>query len=87
MKITKVEPRHVGQFMFCHIDTDEGIHGIGEAGAWGHIEASGTAITRFAEYLVGKDPGPIEHHWNVMHRFSYFQGLAVNAAISAVPLA
>ena len=87
MKITKVEPRHVGQFMFCHIDTDEGIHGIGEAGAWGHIEASGTAITRFAEYLVGKDPGPIEHHWNVMHRFSYFQGLAVNAAISAIDIA
>ena len=87
MKITKVEPLHVGQFMFVRIDTDEGIHGIGEAGAWGHIEASGTAIVRFAEYLVGKDPGPIEHHWNVLHRYSYFQGLAVNAAISAIDIA
>jgi galactonate dehydratase len=87
MKITKVVPLHIGQFMFVRIDTDEGVHGIGEAGAWGHIEASGTAIERFADYLVGRDPGPIEHHWNVMHRYSYFQGLAVNAAISAIDIA
>ncbi len=87
MKITKVEPLHVGQFMFCRIETDEGIHGLGEAGAWGHVEAAATAIRRFAEYLVGKDPGPIEHHWNVMHRFSYFQGLAINAGLSAIDIA
>jgi galactonate dehydratase len=87
MKITKVEPLHVGQFMYCRIETDEGIVGVGEAGAWGHIEASGTAIRRFAEYLVGKNANEIEHHWNVMHRFSYFQGLAINAAISAIDIA
>jgi len=87
MKITKVEPLHIGQFMFARIETDEGINGVGEAGAWGHIAASGTAIERFGEYLVGKDPAPIEHHWNVMHRFSYFQGLAINAAISAIDIA
>jgi galactonate dehydratase len=87
MKITKVEPLHVGQFMYCRIETDEGIVGVGEAGAWGHIEASGAAIRRFAEYLVGKNANEIEHHWNVMHRFSYFQGLAINAAISAIDIA
>jgi len=87
MKITKVEPLHVGQFMFVRVDTDEGITGYGEAGAWGHIEASGAAIRRFGEYLVGKNAFEIEHHWNVMHRFSYFQGLAINAAISAIDIA
>ncbi len=87
MKITSVRPLHVGQFMFCVIDTDEGISGLGEAGAWGHVQAAATAINRFAEYLVGKDPGPIEHHWNVMHRFSYFTGLAINAGISAIDIA
>jgi galactonate dehydratase len=87
MKITKLTPLHIGQFMFVRIDTDEGIHGIGEAGAWGHTRAAATAIERFAEYLVGKDPGPIEHHWNVMHRFSYFQGLAINAGLSAIDIA
>lgn len=87
MKITKVEPLHIGQFMFARISTDEGITGFGEAGTWGHIQAAGACIQRFAEYLEGKDPFPIEHHWNVMHRFSYFQGLAENAAISAIDMA
>lgn len=87
MKIIKVEPLHVGQFMFVRISTDEDIVGFGEAGTWGHIQAAGACITRFAEYLEGKDPFPIEHHWNVMHRFSYFQGLAENAAISAIDMA
>ena len=87
MKITKVEPWHVGQFMYVRIETDAGIVGWGEAGVWGHIKASGTAIERFAEYLVGKRAFDIEHHWNVMHRFSYFQGLAINSAISAIDIA
>ncbi|KAF6814757.1 mandelate racemase muconate lactonizing protein [Colletotrichum musicola] len=85
--IATVEPLHVGQFMFCVVTTTEGIVGYGEAGIWGHIEAAATCIRRFAEYLVGKRAFDIEHHWNVMHRFSYFQGLAINAAISAVDIA
>ena len=87
MKITKVEPLHVGQFMFVRVETDGGITGCGEAGIWGHVKAAGTAIERFAEYLVGRRAFDIEHHWNVMHRFSYFQGLAINSAISASGIA
>lgn len=87
MKIRSVEPLHVGQFMYARVETDEGLVGIGEAGIWGHVKAAGTAIERFAEYLVGKNAADIEHHWNVMHRFSYFQGLAINAAISAIDIA
>lgn len=85
--IASVEPLHVGQFMFCRITTNHGIVGYGEAGIWGHIEAAATCIKRFAEYLVGKRAFDIEHHWNVMHRFSYFQGLAINAAISSIDIA
>ena len=85
--ITAVEPLHVGQFMFVRITTDRQIMGVGEAGIWGHITAAATAISRFAEYLVGKRAFDIEHHWNVMHRFSYFQGQAINAAISAIDIA
>ena len=87
MKITRVTPIHAGQFLFVRIETDAGIHGIGEGGSWGQIEAAAAAITKFASYLEGQDPFPIERHWNVMHRFSYFQGLAINAAISAIDIA
>src|SRR5213076_1686665 len=87
MRITKVEALHVGQCMFARVSTDEGIVGVGESGAWGHLAASAAAIRRFAEYLEGKDPFDIEHHWNVMHRFGYFQGIAINSAISAIDIA
>jgi galactonate dehydratase len=87
MKITKVEPLHVGQFMFARVETDTGLVGVGEGGAWGQLEASMAAITRFGEYLVGKDASAIEHHWNVMHRFGYFQGTAINSGISAIDIA
>ena len=87
MRITKVTPIHAGQFLFVRIETDAGIHGVGEGGAWGHIEASVTAVRKFATYLEGKDPLPVEHHWAMMHRFAYFQGHAINAAISAIDIA
>jgi len=87
MKITKVEAIHSGQFLLVRIATDAGVHGVGEGGAWGHIEASAAAVNKFANYLEGQDPRPIEHLWAMMHRFSYFQGHAINAAISAIDIA
>lgn len=87
MKITAIDALHVGQFLLVRVHTDAGIVGVGEGGAWGHIEASKVAVEKFATYLVGKDPAPIEHHWAMMHRFSYFQGAAINAAISAIDIA
>ncbi len=87
MKIVNVEPLRVGQFLYAYITAEGGYSGIGESGAWGHVEASVAAINKFSSYLVGKDAREIEHHWNVMHRFSYFQGAAINGAISAIDIA
>jgi galactonate dehydratase len=87
MKITRVSPVRAGQFLFARIETDAGLHGIGEAGCWGALEAAEAAIAKFAGYLEGRDPGPIEHHWNVLHRDAYYQGAAINAAISAIDIA
>lgn len=87
MKITSVTPLFIDRFLFVRITTDKGISGFGESGAWGHLEASGLSIEKFAEYLVGKDPRKIEHHWNVMHRFQHFSGAAISGAISAIDVA
>jgi galactonate dehydratase len=87
MKIVSVRPTRIGQFLYACVTTDDGRTGVGEAGAWGHVEAAEAAIAKFATYLEGRDAGPIEHHWNVMHRFAYFQGHAINAAISAIDVA
>ena len=87
MKITKVEPLMVEGFCFVRIETDAGIKGIGESGAWGQLETSAAAIRKYAEYLVGKDPRTIEHHWNVMLRANHFTGSAINGAVSAIDIA
>lgn len=87
MKITRVTPYLAGRFLYVEVETDAGLVGTGESGAWGHLEASKTAIEKFGTYLVGKDPGPIEHHWAVMHRFGHFKGAAIGGAISAIDIA
>jgi galactonate dehydratase len=87
MKITKVQPLLVDRFCFVRIETDAGITGLGESGAWGQLEASAAAITKYGEYLIGRDPSPIEHHWNVMLRANHFSGSAINGAVSAIDIA
>jgi galactonate dehydratase len=84
MKITEVKVIKANRCVFVRIDTDEGIHGIGEAGAWGFLAASATAIETFRCYLIGKNPLDIEHHWQYLQRFGHFRGAVVMAAISAV---
>jgi galactonate dehydratase len=87
MKITKVEPLLVDRFLLVRISTDAGITGIGESGTWGQLEASAAAIAKYGEYLLGKDPAPIEHHWNVMLRANHFTGSAITGAVSAIDIA
>ena len=87
MKITAVEAVPVDRYLFAKVHTDEGISGVGESGAWGHLEASEAAINKFGRYLVGKDPLRIEHHWQCMYRSGHFRGAAIMGAISAVDIA
>jgi galactonate dehydratase len=87
MRIASITPVRAGQFLFARVETDDGLQGIGEAGCWGALEAAEAAIAKFATYLRGRDPRPIEHHWNVMHRDAYYQGAAINGAISAIDIA
>ncbi len=87
MKITKVEPLMIDRFCFVRIETDEGLTGIGESGAWGQLEASAASIAKYGEYLVGRNPRAIEHHWNVMLRSNHFTGGAISGAVSAIDIA
>jgi galactonate dehydratase len=87
MKITKVEPLLLDRFCYVRIETDQGITGLGESGTWGQLEATAASISKYSEYLVGKDPRPIEHHWNVMLRANHFTGGAITGAVSAIDIA
>jgi galactonate dehydratase len=87
MRITNVVPLPVDRYLFVMVHTDEGVTGLGEAGAWGYLEGSEAIIRKFGRYLVGQDPLTIEHHWQYMYRSSHFRGAAIMAAISAIDIA
>ena len=87
MKITDLKVFRANRAVYCKIYTDEGIVGLGESGAWGFLEASAQAMLTMAEYLIGKNPLDIEHHWQYLYRFSHFRGAAVMGAMSAIDIA
>jgi galactonate dehydratase len=87
MKITDVKVLPIDRYLFVQVHTDEGIVGLGESGAWGYLEASGEVVKSFREYLIGKDPLRIEHHWQVLYRCTHFRGAAIMGALSAVDIA
>src|SRR4030095_14487423 len=89
IKITDIKTYLVGvegrNLLFVKVETDEGIHGIGEAYSCGPDEATVAVINDFKSWLVGQDPRNVEHLWGTMMNFTRFPGgLVVNAAISGI---
>lgn len=77
MKITKVEPILVDRWLYVKVETDEGISGIGESGAWGFLEASAAAVRELSKSIIGMDASRIEFLWNYMYRMFHFRGAAI----------
>nr|WP_246704227.1 mandelate racemase/muconate lactonizing enzyme family protein [Rhizobium sp. P38BS-XIX] len=85
--IARVTPVTADKYLFVEIETADGRIGVGESGAWAHIEATRTVIEKFAEYLVGRDAEEIEKHWQILCRFGSYAGSLVMGALSAVDVA
>src|SRR5438874_1376712 len=88
IRITDVKTFLVGlgrNHLFIKVETDQGIHGIGEAYSCVPDQATVAAVHDFKDWLVGQDPRNIEHLWATMYNFSRFPGgSVVNAAISGI---
>ncbi|WP_405433984.1 mandelate racemase/muconate lactonizing enzyme family protein [Streptomyces anulatus] len=92
MKITGLEvltlPDHGDSMMLVVVDTDEGIHGLGEVGIRSRQRAVAGGLEHLAELIVGEDPRRIEHLWQVMFRRGFFPADRIlGAAIAAVDVA
>jgi len=87
MKITDIKVIPVDSYLFVKVYTNEGIIGLGESGAWGYLEASGSVVETFKRYLIGQDPLRIEHHWQYLYRWTHFRGSAIMGALSAIDIA
>tara|TARA_B100000809_G_scaffold264722_3_gene321348 strand:+ start:2353 stop:3507 length:1155 start_codon:yes stop_codon:yes gene_type:complete len=87
MKIERVESILAGNSQIVRVITDTGLIGVGQSACWGYLEATDAVVKKFADYLVGKDPLDIEHHWQYMYRMGPFRGSVVSGAVSAVDIA
>lgn len=75
MKITSmtlytVPPR----WLFLKLETDSGITGWGEPVIEGKADTVAAAVREFGGYLIGRDPLPIEDHWQVLYRGGFYRG-------------
>ncbi len=89
MKITDIKTYlyHAGfmNWQFVKVETDEGIHGWGEACLDGYDLASVAAVETMKEYFVGKDPRKIELHWATIHReCTYRPSFLIMSALSGI---
>ena len=75
MKIAKIEqffPRH--RMRLVRITTDSGLVGWGETTLEGKPKSTIAAVEELTDYLIGKDPLRIEHHWQHIYRSAFFRG-------------
>jgi galactonate dehydratase len=60
--------------VFVRVNTDEGLHGWGEATIPASVESVEAAIHSLGSYLIGKDPSAIEAHWWAMYHAWRWRG-------------
>ena len=94
VRIERIETRKYSHdrrdYLFLEIFTNRPeVTGVGEASISGRVEIVEQAVQWFKPFLVGKDPGGIEEHWN-RHYFElsrYRNGPVLITALSAVDIA
>ncbi|MEC7921162.1 MAG: galactonate dehydratase [Chloroflexota bacterium] len=90
MKKTKIENIETilwDRWLLLKIFCEDGTVGIGEGGVHGWQRPTQTMINTMSDYLIGKDPSLIEHHFQWLYRSSHFMGSVVQGALSAIDIA
>lgn len=84
MKITRVETFAVPpRWLFCRIETDDGLIGWGEPVIEGRAATVRTAVEELSELLIGEDPRHIEKHWQRMTKGGFYRGGPILASAVA----
>ena len=92
MRVTEVKTFLVGgswrNWLIVKVETDAGIHGVGEATLEGKSKTVEGAVVELTRYIVGQDPFAIEKHFQEMYRRAFYAGGEVlTSAISGVETA
>jgi galactonate dehydratase len=91
-RITKVTTHVVGMrwrnCVFAHVETDDGIAGIGEGSLEYQPEAVAAAIMQLAaRYAIGRSAFAIEKLWHDVLRNEFMHGPIINSAAAALEMA
>jgi galactonate dehydratase len=88
MKITDVKTYIVGNpwrnWLFTRVETDEGVHGIGEATLNCFVKTVEMAIQELKPFIIGKDPFDVEEHTMRLFRDVYSDGGQIQGAALSV---
>ena len=83
IKVSKIETFVLkNSWVFVKISTDAGITGWGEM-LKDDAKACAAGALEVADYLVGKDPRPVVHHWQAIHCGAFYRGGPIKTAISS----
>jgi galactonate dehydratase len=81
IKVTKLETFVLkNSWVFVKISTDAGITGWGEM-LKDDAKSCAAGALEVGNYLIGKDPLRVAHHWQAIHRGSFYRGGPVKTAI------
>ncbi|MFB6174341.1 MAG: galactonate dehydratase, partial [Halobacteriales archaeon] len=63
------------RWLFLRVETEDGRVGWGEPVVEGRAETTRAAVEELMEsYLLGREPDPIEDHWQAMYRGGFYRG-------------
>jgi len=83
IKVTKIESFVLkNSWVFVKISTDAGIIGWGEM-LKDDAKACAAGALEVGNYLIGKDPLRVVHHWQAIHRGAFYRGGPIKTAISS----
>jgi galactonate dehydratase len=75
MKIARIEQFFPAvRCRLVKVTTDTGLVGWGETTLEGKPRSTAAAVAELADYLIGRDPLRIEHHWQHIYRSAFFRG-------------
>ncbi len=75
MKIAAIEQFFpMPRVRLVKVTTDSGLVGWGETTLEGKARSTSTAVEELGDYLIGKDPLRIQHHWQHIYRSAFFRG-------------
>ena len=83
IKVTKIESFVLkNSWVFVKISTDAGVTGWGEM-LKDDAKACAAGALEVGNYLIGQDPTRVAHHWQAIHRGSFYRGGPVKTAIQS----